>query len=395
MDGMTVSGDDANDDLEPELPPMPRELRGGSVEPSNRGLRFHGHHTKQFGRQVQSSPARPGNTRDEAIEIDLTPRPVQRQLFPSPESLKNRSNALTVNMAFSTEGMQIPTFVRRSPRLNKVRDVFNTTSTSSAYASVGIVEKENVVPIALPEEEGHLEIVFNGDGGLDEIMPPPSTPKRRSDRLMFKTPGKTPSRDFGIHMSPNVQRTPGTMRTPGTIQSMASKLMKEMQKSTNPNEMTPFSRSLHEALYCNDGGPYGFPQTPSPAGSKRSNKKTPAKSATKNAGTDFDFPDLPSLKGSSPMGIDLMRAFDFSELTTDHLNTDFNDVFSTDMHIPSSPPQSYFTYDKSKGQQETVWADMALEDNEGSTYPSLEDTTTIQSRMDHSGLRRSPRRHAA
>ena len=36
--------------------------------------------------------------------------------------------------------------------------------------------------------------------------------------------------------------------------------------------------------------------------------------------------------------------FDFSEMTTDQINTDLNEGFSTDMPMPSSPPPNFFNF---------------------------------------------------
>lgn len=392
-DGTTVNGDEGNDDNEPELPPMPRDFRGGSAEPTSRGLKFHSlHHTRHGERQVQSSPARPGNTRNTAVEIDLTPKPIRRQLFPSPQSLKNKLDAAAAT-TFSREVIELPTFVRRSPRLNKIRDVFAGPLETAALVTVDGAEKENLAPVSLLHDD--LDGLFNGD--LDDMMPPPSTPtpKRRSERLLFKTPGKTPSRDFGDKMSPNVQRTPGASRTPRDTQSFTKKLLDDIEKAPNPAEMTPISRLIHDSWEGNRGESLRYSQTPQP-GSGRS-RRTPAKSTNQDSADFFDFPDLPSLKGSSPMRAGLMNALEFSEMTTDHLTTDYNDVFNTDMQMPSSPPQGYFDYlDGKNDLNGSMWAEIEMQDNNHSVYPPVLGGSDVHHvDASHGTPRRSPRKHAA
>lgn len=224
-------------------------------------------------------------------------------------------------------------------------------------------------------------------------MPPPTTPKRRSERLLFKTPGRTPSREFGEAMSPNVQRTPSAMRTPKNTQPVTSIITNPAQRGLDPTEMTPFSRSIHEVLSETGGQPSQCPNTPS-AGEIRRSRRTPRRVVNKDDKDIFDFPDLPSLKGSSPMSGEPMLAFNFSEMTTDHLQPDTNDAPSTDRPMPSSPPQGYFAFMHDKDEHgNDFWADFSIQDDPTSIFQDLDDETLrVEART--GSLRRSPRKHA-
>ena len=236
--------------VEPDLPPQ--RIRSTSAGPETRlGL----HQAVLNRRGTRSSPLRPAS---DPIEIDITPKNVRRQLFPSPNKPKS---APTTHPSKEPE---LPSFVRRSPRLNKTKDVFTD-------------------------------------------LEAPSTPPRPSTTgHSFRTPG----REFGDELSGNIQRTPSqsTERT-----STAAIL----GFNKTPARMTPFTRSIHDALMS-----------------------TSAEDML-NSTVPLDFPDLPSLNGSSPMSTNPIFQIDFSELTTD-IPTDFHDIFSTDAPMPSSPPVDAF-----------------------------------------------------
>ena len=240
---------------EPDLPPQ--RIRSTSAGPETRlGL----HRAVLNRRATRSSPLRPAS---DPIEIDMTPKNVRRQLFPSPNKSQPAPTTST------SKEPELPSFVRRSPRLNKTKDVFT------------------------------------------EVNQPTTPPRSATTGRPFKTPG----REFGDEMSGNIQRTPSR----STERSSTAAIL---GFNKTPARMTPFTRSIHDALMS-----------------------TSAEDML-NSTAPLDFPDLPSLKGSSPMSTNPIFQIDFSELSTD-IPQDFHDIFSTDAPMPSSPPVAAFLGDMS------------------------------------------------
>jgi hypothetical protein len=120
--------------------------------------------------------------------------------------------------------------------------------------------------------------------------------------------------------------------------------------------------------------------------------RSSAKKNTPNKAINFDFPDLPSLKNSSPISSDQLINFNFSELTTDHLNSEFNDPFATHSAMPSSPPAGYFDFLQNEAtDMAAIWEDMidpSATDEQDSTYPDPEASGAKPPQH----LRRSPRK---
>ena len=329
-DAMTVDGEDGADAHEPELPSMPKSM---SVQLGRKVVMF----ADVDVRKIKSSPLIRG-TAAEPTDIDLTTpnKPVRRVLFPSPGSNRMEQQNGPVSLEKKTEAL-LPSFVRRSPRLSKTRDVFSDGSVAPLMTvdeTMGGAEKENFQPRAAANHGFDLlDDLFETQ--MDE-MPPPSTP-RRSVRISERTPqaSMTPSRKFGQEVSGNAQVTPRpaetpTGKTPGF--DLADIFMDTITRSLDPSYMTPSTKRLHEAL--------SDVLTPS---SKRSHGKTgfTPKRATPGSESsfNFEFPDLPSLKPSSPMSHD-DSGFPFSELPTERMYPDFDDMLNTDKIMPSSPPVS-------------------------------------------------------
>lgn len=378
-----ISGQAAAVD-EPELPPMPR--RAISAEPTvqntTAGLGAALLSTKPH-RAVRSSPIRPHGSDVEPIEIDVTPKPLRRQLF-SPQNLGSAKSAATASSTESSRPLaSLPNFVRRSPRINKTKEVFEI-----AGMSVGILlapeNKENRTPAR--ELIDGLDDLF--DDPEDDVQLPPMTPTptRRSDRLIFKTPSKTPTRTAGAMLSPNVQRSlHKSVRHPAAAALLGS--------NKNVADMTPFTKQIHQLL--SDAVSHhvrSSPNRPPPVHPRR----TPKKSSPKNA-MEFDFPDLPSLNNSSPMSQNRHINFDFSELTTERLDTDYQDqdVPSTDAPIPSSPPPGFFNFvDTHDDGMNGLWSEMDFGSGQVFTdvseYPYNPMESAALSTMSP-GLRRSPR----
>lgn len=391
---MTVN-DEPTDDNEPQLPPMPASFRAGSAEPVSRIFRSLG--SRPNLRQVQSSPTR-DHQHKSSVEIDITPKPLRRQLFPSPGSAKTQIN-LTASTTTSERRTLLPSFVRRSPRLNKTRDALAGPLEATAIVSVDGEGKENIAP--LPALDDGLGDYFNMHDD-DFLMPPTTpTPKRRSERILLKTPGKTPSHESSMSMSPSARKD--FMKTPkNKTHTAASLLINTIQRNLDPSEMTPFTRSIHDAL--NQPGSLGFhstalefPQTPQ-AGSSARSKRTYGKNTPRSNNQDlFNFPDLPSLNGSSPSA-GANFGVNFSELTTDQINNPFNDAFSTDMAMPSSPPPGFFDFlDVKPNDMEGLWNEMDQQKNSQHTFSEIDDDGVVVAVPKDSitQQRRSPKKHTS
>lgn len=353
---------------------MPSTFRASSADPGPRGLQARVHHRPPM-RQVQSSPGIPKGSEGAPVEIDLTPKPLRRQLFPSPQKTQARSEPGPTAASANYE-TYLPTIVRRSPRLNKTRDVFGMQVGVIAITADG---KENLAPAPVVVDDGLADLFDEGPTDV-ELPPMTPTPKRRSERLLLKTPSKTPQRHFGADLSPNADLQPN-LRTPKTRNGQhpaLAALLGTVQKDVV--DMTPFTRSIHDALMSDAPFQMNIPDEPKPAGQGPSKKATPQKVIT------FDFPDLPSLKGSSPMSHDHLVNFNFSELTTDHLNSDFADPFATHTTMPSSPPADFFNFiDANATSVNEMWDEM-IDADAGQAYidPNMTASATT--------LRRSPRR---
>lgn len=331
---------------EPELPPMPR--RATSAEPAGQTTKMNlrgGLLAAKPQRAVQSSPMRPHGSQAEPIELDMTPKPLRRQLF-SPQGQGSAKSAATASSNESSRPLaSLPSFVRRSPRLNKTKDILSLGATSDGDVQE-LHNKENITPSGALVDG--LDDLFN-DGEDDVQLPPMTpTPTRRSDRLIFKTPSKTPSRTTGATLSPNIRRSmQKSVRHPAAAALLGG--------NKNVADMTPFTKQIHQLLSdavshqvqsSPNGPPPGYP------------RRTPQKPSPKSA-VDFDFPDLPSLNNSSPVSQNRHIHFDLSELTTDRLQTDNLDVPSTDAPMPSSPPPGFFDFiDSHDDGVNGVWGEM-------------------------------------
>lgn len=331
-DGMMLDGDDDGESEEPELPPMPKIM---SAQLGRRTVMFAGVDV----RRVKSSPLVRG-TAAEPIDIDLTPnKPLRRVLFPSPGS--NRPDQQEAVPLFEKENEALlPSFVRRSPRLNKMRDVFSDGLVApmiTLEGTVGGEGKENMTPRATTNYSlDDLDGLF---GDNVEVMPPPVTPtsKRRSERISARTPSatKTPSREFGAEISGNAQMTPqaakpSVNKTPDV--DIANFFMDTITRNLDPQYMTPHTRRLHAAL--SDAA------TPTSRRSRGRSGFTPMSNTPgRMSSLNFDFPDLPSLKPSSPASHG-DSGLPFSELPTEQMYPDFDDLLNTDKMMPSSPPVS-------------------------------------------------------
>lgn len=367
---------------------MPQAYRANSVDPRPRGLPPTQNHAAA--RQVQSSPARGPGSEGIPIEIDLTPKPVRRQLFPSPDNMRVCSDPGPHATSTTTKN-SLPSFVRRSPRLNKTKDVF---ATPVAAVEVTVDGKENVAPAPTMEDDDLADLFEEGPADVE--LPPPMTPtpKRRSERILLKTPLKTPQRQFGAQISGNTEKeNPASIRTPKNVQNQhpaLTALLGSVPK--NILEMTPITRSIHDALTSDLPMETHFMKDDKVV-PRNGRRETPKKS------NGFDFPDLPSLKNSSPMAGDQLVNFGFSEMTTDQLTSDMIDPF-TNSAMPSSPPANLFKYldaiemdDNANVTWDSILNPNTTESMGHSTYPDPDSLAAVD--IEAHALRRSPRRQQA
>ncbi|KAL9618065.1 MAG: hypothetical protein Q9160_007194 [Pyrenula sp. 1 TL-2023] len=342
-DAQKANGKDADDHDEPTLPPMVPPSRSVKSE-SNTSIAMESAKAAAH-REVKSSPIRPpGSDVNGPIEIDLTPKPLRRQLFSSPTRPATAGHHFEQTVLAEIS----PNIVRRSPRLNKTRHISGlATKTPSPDSKTQAHTKKT--PLKQNQHADDLDDLFqasDNDENSFSLPPQTPTPSRRSNRLLSKTPSKTPTNQKKVDpaMTPSQNRLLNILRTPkGKAQlsqhPTASALLG--QATNNIEEMTPFTRQIHDILtdpaISSEFTP--APQAKKPTSGNNSNRTTiPA----------LDFPDLPSLQGSSPNQATSASGgihVDFSEFT--HLNSDgadpmngvdLNELISTDVPMPSSPP---------------------------------------------------------
>jgi hypothetical protein len=262
-----------------------------------------------------------------------------------------------------------------------MRDVL---AVPSGVVEVLVDGKENIVPAEHIMEDG-LGHLFE-EGPIDLELPPMTpTPKRRSERILLQTPSKTPQRLFGADLSSNAELLP-SFRTPKAKPVQQNTLMAALLGTVQRDvlHMTPLTRSIHDAITSDAG--HGLEDG-------KARLRSSAKKNTPSKAINFDFPDLPSLKNSSPISSDQLINFNFSELTTDHLNSEFNDPFTTHSTMPSSPPAGYFDFlENEETEMAAIWEDMidsnATTDAQESSYPDPE-SLGVKCQQP---LRRSPRK---
>lgn len=321
---------------EPTLPPIVPPTRTGTENsPRSRSAE---NMKVTVRRAVKSSPIRPpGSDINGPIEIDLTPKPLRRQLFSSPTNPPNprQDSDRSVLTEISSN------IVRRSPRLNKTRNVDGFLAKIPSPA--GKIQSRLKTPWRQQQPADSLEDLFNAsdhDENDCAVVPQTPTPTRRSNRLLSRTPSKTPSnpKATNVTLTPSQKHLLDMLRTPkGQVQLSQHPAAAALlgQVTENVADMTPFTRQIHEILTDNPALPSSSPARAKKARDNRSDTLA------------LDFLDLPSLQGSSP-NHDKGMQVDFSEFT--HLNSDgvesgdpmsgvdLNELLSTDVPMPSSPP---------------------------------------------------------
>jgi hypothetical protein len=349
--------------IDPDLLNMPG--RAASAEPtmpaSNAAAAHHAAAGSEL-RTFNTSQVRSEGSHSHPVGADLTPKPLRRQLFSSPPSkTPPNSQCASTKDRHATPLSELPNFCRRSPRINKSTDVLSTHPKTPIAT-----EKENRV--SGPAQNDELNDLFNDDEDSFPLPPQTPTPTRRSDRLLLKTPSKTPSRTQtrapGARMSPNAHQALQELQEPKTPPRDLI-----MGSNRTLEEMTPGTRVIHDELV----------------------KEAAAKNKSANFNTippaqqsDLDFPDLPSLTDMSPMSRQLasLDNIDFSGMSMD-----FPDMFPADQLANNSPPEGYYNFLDSDFVNDAQWVGMEP------ANVQVEDKENRLGVGGTNGLRRSPRKN--
>ena len=251
-------------------------------------------------RAIKSSPHKFHGTQHVPIEVedDLTPQPTRRVLFPSPTQSEDVNS-------------------RRNSMVQSIGCKDNRPSRRSRTNSLSQANKENCPP---QTEQSELNQIFEGDHQplIRSTTPTPASSNRGTT---LKTPNRSPSRlppttgDFFSSAAKALLRPPSTpKRTP--------------TKDSQPlGEMTPFTAHLNQLLSdANNGSP----------GSQ-----------------NFDFPSLPSLRNTPGKHA---ATIDFNLLQFDS-----QELISTDVPMPSSPPAWFGVYeDPIEHDSKSLWGNYHL-----------------------------------
>lgn len=250
---------------------------------------------------IKSSPHKFAGTQHVPIEVgDLTPQPTRRVLFPSPTPSHKNS-------------------LQEASELGGIGQVATKDSEVSLSLFEDSADKENCPP----------EIDWDYfDEFIDEDYQPP-------DRSSTLTPTK--SNPDNVFTQPKTPQRTVTRRHPttGDFFSSAAKAIlrpprtpkRSPHRTTQPlGELTPFTAHLNQLLSdANNGSP---------------------------GSNGFDFPSLPSFHNTPSHA----RAMDF-----DFSQFDSQDLISTDVPMPSSPPAWFGVYeDPIDNTHENLWGDYSL-----------------------------------
>lgn len=312
-------------ECEPQLPAMQhRRSSSAQMTSSRRNLRTldDASALAALQRAIKSSPHKFIGTEHVPIEVeDLTPHPTRRVLFPSP----TQSQEARPNRSFCAGSDN------RDP---------NEHPDNTSDADIGQANKENCPPAT---EDDDLDQFFEEDADINShnVSCTTPTPTSSSRAMTFKTP----------------QRSPGRLPpTTGDFFSSAAKALlrpsvtpkRTPTKDSQPlGELTPLTAHLNQLLSdANSGSP----------GSQ-----------------NFDFPSLPSLHNTPGRHIRHMD-FDFS-------NFDSQDLLSTDVPMPSSPPAWFGVYeDPIENRAGSLWG----------AYPLSEHATTPHDELDERKTPKTP-----
>ena len=292
-----------DDDEEEQRPPPIRRQRALSVQMENfqhsrsEGM-THAQAAAALQRAIQSSPGQASGTKQAPINLDdVTPKPIRRILFPSPNQNKSPGKAtplierdIEVSPKSSSNTPRRGTKLRSSPLRNEAGG-------------------EHVTP----------EIEINDFNELFEDMqhpnscPPTPTPRSQPRADLFKTPTKTPSPPKGLIHSGDFfsSSAKAFLHAPVTPKRTPSKTtpLPPLSQSYAEGEATPFTSYINHYLSENPAL-----------------NDSPSKF--------FDFSTLPSLSLDSATSSSPSRQLS-ANFSLDHFA-------STDAPMPSSPPPMWF-----------------------------------------------------
>ena len=253
-------------------------------------------------RAIKSSPHKFAGSEHIPIEIgDLTPQPTRRILFPSPSHSKEAASR------------------HKSSDSNRQQEVTRSIGSGEFGNTSYQADKENCPPV----DDATNQSLFDEDPFLNTRSLTP-TPTSSKHTMLFKTPIKSPKRlptstgDFFSSAAKALLNPPSTPQWTPT---------KHGQPLT---EMTPFTAHLNQLLSeTNNGSPgsqsFGFPALPSL-------RNTPNRS-TQNVGLDFS-------------------------------HFDSQDLVSTDVPMPSSPPVWFGVFeDSDEHGPGSLWGDCQVHDD--------------------------------
>lgn len=335
-DGATeaeLEGEDENQRLNTDMiDPQLRSLGGNAPNAEPTGIvqgdaPVDGPSTRPPTGASQSSPDQTEGSHTHPVEGDLTPKPLRRQLFPSPTNKPSPNSQAPVTKDKSAKPLsELPNICRRSPRINKTVDVLNTNPETPKASN-----KENQFSRTADDD---LHDLFNDEEDGFQLPPQTPTPTRRSDRLLLKTPSRTPSGGNPVTRSISANDRPPLqeVKTPKRDFIMGSNRTVE--------EMTPFTRMIHEELIKN-----------APKAKKaNSNNNTPNSQLAQSQQShksDLNFSDLPTLD-VSPMSMSRQPAFaSLDRDTMDFGGVEFSDLFARPAGPGTgsgSPPDGYYHF---------------------------------------------------
>ena len=311
------SGPSEGLEAEPQLPPMHhRRSSSAHTSRSDKKSRILNKASAMAAlqRAIKSSPHKFVGTEYIPIEVqDLTPQPTRRILFPSPSQSLQSRSTRSSIAGFNIQTS--PQNLRKGP---------DTKADQS--------NKENCPPT---NDDDEFDQYFEEDAYINahNARPTTPTPTRSNRGLIFKTPKRSPG---------------GQAPTTGDFFSSAAKALlrppvtpkRSPTKNFQPlGELTPFTAQLNQMLSDADSGSPG------------------------------SFPSLPSLHNTPGTRIRSME-FDFSQF-------DSQDLLSTDVPMPSSPPAWFGVYEDSiENETGSLWGTYQLPGSSPRSLGDVADGTT-------------------
>ena len=273
---------------------------------------------------IQASPHKFRGTQDLPMQLgDLTPQPTRRILFPSPSKSQEASS-------------------KRNSMSRSIQSPYDASKEDPPQA-----DKENCPP---PINDPDFSDVPDPDQDPTIRGTTPMSPATSKAHL-FKTPLRTPKRsgpppttgDFFSSAAKAFLR-PGTDITPNRTPTRNSSVAQPL------DELSPFTAHLNQLL-----------SNPS---YNNNNDSNDGNDGSPTSNRSFSFPSLPSLH-NTPNRPDtsshVMEDFDFSAF-------DSQDLISTDVPMPSSPPVWFGVYEDGDVDLDGgLWGDDALPTMTGSS----------------------------